>query len=101
METETMKPGDVRIFKPHRSVILAVGVFAKRQGKCLRIDITGSGKHTTVESNPNPERYHRTFFAIFADNLSKMDAGLSAKKDRRPKRRTLRGARGHARFPPR
>jgi len=62
METHTMKPGDVRIFKPRRSVVLAVGIFAKRQGRYLRIDITGSGKHTTVENNPHSERYHRTLF---------------------------------------
>ena len=31
MEQETMKPGDVRIFKPHKSVVVAVGIWAKTQ----------------------------------------------------------------------
>jgi hypothetical protein len=62
MESEKMKPGDVRVFNPRGSVVLAIGLFAKRQGKYLRIDITGSGKHTTVENNPSSERYHRTLF---------------------------------------
>jgi hypothetical protein len=62
MEQEKMKPGDVRVFKPRKSVVVAVGIWAKRQGKYLRIDITGSGKHTTVENNPDSERYHRTLF---------------------------------------
>jgi hypothetical protein len=35
MEQESMKPGDVRIFKPQKSVVVAVGIWAKRQGKYL------------------------------------------------------------------
>jgi hypothetical protein len=62
MEIEGMRPGHVRVFKPHKAVAVAVGVWAKRRGKYLSIHITGSGKHTTIENNPDSERYHRTLF---------------------------------------
>jgi hypothetical protein len=73
MNQENMKPGDVRIFTPQKSVVVAVGIWAKRQGKYLRIDITGSGKHTTVENNPNSERYHRTLFRNLRRQLIESD----------------------------
>jgi hypothetical protein len=61
MESSDMKPGDVRRFNKS-AVALAIGVWAKRDGKHLRIDITGTGKHTTITNNPNSDRYHRTLF---------------------------------------
>jgi hypothetical protein len=60
-----MKPGDVRTFKDGqgRAVVLAIGVWPKRRGKTLHIDITGPRDfHTTVTNNPQSERYHRTLF---------------------------------------
>lgn len=64
MGSDDMKPGDVRTFK-RRAVVLAVGLWAKRRGRHLRIDITGTGGHTTIENNPASERYHRTLFRDF------------------------------------
>jgi hypothetical protein len=58
---EALKPGQVRTFR-NNAVVLAIGLWAKREGKYLRIDITGTGKHTTVSDNPNSARYHRTLF---------------------------------------
>jgi hypothetical protein len=59
-----MKPGDQRTFKSGngKAVVLAIGIWAKRDGKNLRIDITGAGTHTTVTNNKDSERYHRTLF---------------------------------------
>jgi hypothetical protein len=59
-----MKPGDQRTFKGGNgaAVVLAIGIWAKRESKHLRIDITGAGTHTTVTNNPNSERFHRTLF---------------------------------------
>jgi hypothetical protein len=44
MNSTDMKPGDVRVFQPRKAVVLAVGLWAKRQEKYLRIDITGKLK---------------------------------------------------------
>jgi hypothetical protein len=75
MKSAEMKPGNIRQFKNgkgHRSVVLAVGLWAKRDGKHIRIDITGTGKHTTVTNNPTSVRFHRTLFRdlrqILVDN---------------------------------
>lgn len=60
-----MKPGDVRTFKKGQgnAVVVAVGVWVKRQGKALHIHLAGiSGKHTTVTNQRDSERYHRTLF---------------------------------------
>lgn len=60
-----MKPGDVRTFKKGdgNAVVLAVGVWAARQGRQVHIHITGTKKfHATVTSDPDSERYHRTLF---------------------------------------
>jgi hypothetical protein len=58
-----LKPGDVRLFKEGygASLAVAIGVWAKRDGKHIRIDITGLGGHTTVSNRPGM-RYHRTLF---------------------------------------
>jgi len=61
MQTESMKPGDVRSFRDN-AVVLAVGLWAKRENNHLRIDITGTGKHTTVTNHPQSVRYHKTLF---------------------------------------
>jgi len=70
-----MRPGDVRAFKKGKgnAVVLGVGLWAKRRGKQLHIDITGPKDfHTTVTNDPNSERYHRTLFRnlrkILVDN---------------------------------
>jgi len=57
-----MKPGDVRAFDGGRALVVAVGIWAKRERDHLRIDITGLGGHTTITNNQNSERYHRTLF---------------------------------------
>jgi len=64
MTRDDMKPGDVRIFRTGHAVVLATGVWAKRERrKWIRIDITGTKKfHTTVTNDPASERYHRTLF---------------------------------------
>ncbi len=63
MAGSEMRPGDTRIFRNGEALVLATGIWAKRQGKnWIRIDITGTGKHTTVTNNPNSERFHRTLF---------------------------------------
>ena len=63
MEKPEMQPGDVRVFRNGEALVLAAGIWAKRQGKnWIRIDITGTGKHTTVTNNPKSHRFHRTLF---------------------------------------
>jgi hypothetical protein len=62
-----MKPGDIRTFKQGdgNAVVLAVGMWAskKANGGPIDIHITGTPTfHTTVNNNPNSERYHRTLF---------------------------------------
>jgi len=57
-----MKPGDVRAFDGGRALVVAVGIWAKRDREHLRIDITGFGGHTTITNNPESERYRRTLF---------------------------------------
>ena len=63
MNTDEMRPGQVRVFKKGNSVVLAIGVWAKRRGKQLHIDITGTKNlHTTITNDENSDRYHRTLF---------------------------------------
>lgn len=60
-----LKPGDVRTFKMGKgnAVVLGIGVWARRRGKQLHIDITGTKTfHTTVTNDPGSKRYHRTLF---------------------------------------
>ena len=60
-----MSPGDVRTFKrgEGNAVVLGIGLWARRRGKQLHIDITGAGgSHTTVTNDEASERYHRTLF---------------------------------------
>jgi glycine/D-amino acid oxidase-like deaminating enzyme len=60
-----MRPGDIRTFKrgDGNAVVLATGVWAERRGKQIHIHITGTPTfHTTITSDPNSERYHRTLF---------------------------------------
>ena len=62
---KAMKPGDVRTFKRGHgtALVLGIGVWAKRRGKQLHIDITGTPNfHTTVTNDVESERYHRTLF---------------------------------------
>ena len=63
MSDVPMRPGDVRTFKRGKgnAVVLGVGVWAKRRGKQLHIDITGTKDfRTTVTNDPKSERYHHT-----------------------------------------
>lgn len=63
MNVEEMKPGDVRVFKKRGSLVLAIGVWPKRRGKQLHIDITGTKNfHTTITNDEDSDRYHRTLF---------------------------------------
>lgn len=64
MNVDEMRPGDVRVFTKRGSLVLAIGVWPKRRGKQLHIDITGPKEffHTTITSDPNSDRYHRTLF---------------------------------------
>lgn len=48
-----MKPGDVRVFKGGKALVVAVGVWAKREREHFRIDVTGFGGHATI-SKPLP-----------------------------------------------
>jgi hypothetical protein len=66
MNVDEMKPGDVRVVKKRGSVVLAIGVWPKRRGKQLHIDITGPKEffHTTIANDPKSDRYHRTCFGI-------------------------------------
>jgi hypothetical protein len=64
VSTHDLKPGDVRVFRPGHAIVLATGIWAKRDhGEWIRIDITGPRNfHTTLTNDPNSERYHRTLF---------------------------------------
>jgi hypothetical protein len=57
-----MKPGNVRVSKGGKALVVAVGIWADREIGHLRIDVTGFGGHTTTSNNPAFERYHRTLF---------------------------------------
>jgi hypothetical protein len=61
---DDMRPGDLRLFQA-KAIVLSIGLWPKRRGKHLRIDITGTGGHTTIENNPTSKRYHRTLFRNF------------------------------------
>jgi len=65
MKTDEMQPGDIRLFTKGdgNTVVLAIGIWAAKRGNQLHIDITRPKDfHTTVTSDPNSERYHRTLF---------------------------------------
>jgi hypothetical protein len=63
MRNGEMRPGDVRVFEKRGSLVLAIGVWQKRRGKRLHIDITGTKNfHTTVTNDMKSDRYHRTLF---------------------------------------
>ena len=69
-----MKPGDVRRFKKGQgnAVVVAVGVWVKRQGKALHIHLAGvGGKQTTVTNQQDSVRYHRTLFRDLRNLLIK------------------------------
>jgi len=60
-----MTPGDTRQFKEGKgkSMVLALGIWAKRQGNNIHIHLSGAEKfHVTVTNDPESERYHRTLF---------------------------------------
>ena len=59
-----MKPDDQRTFEKGNGneVVLAVGLWAARDGIHLRIDMTGVGTHTTVINRPGSARNHRILF---------------------------------------
>jgi hypothetical protein len=59
-----MRPGDVRVFRNRGSAVLAIGIWPKRRGRQLHIDITGPKEffHTTITNDPNSDRYRRTLF---------------------------------------
>lgn len=59
-----MKLGDQRTFKKGdgNAVVLAVGLWAARDGIHLRIDMTGVGTHATVMNRPGSARNHRILF---------------------------------------
>jgi hypothetical protein len=64
MNIDEIRPGDVRVFNKRGSVVLAVGVWPKRRGKQLHIDITGPKEffHATITNDTTSDRYHRTLF---------------------------------------
>jgi hypothetical protein len=67
MSNDDMKPGSIRTFQKGngKAVVLAVGLWAERPSKSgsIHIHITGTEKfHTTVTSEPESQRYHRTLF---------------------------------------
>ena len=56
-----MKPDEQRTFEKGsgNAVVLAVGLWAARDGIHLRIDTTDDGPHTTVTNRPDAVRDHR------------------------------------------
>ncbi|HEV2576488.1 MAG TPA: hypothetical protein VGU25_04690 [Acidobacteriaceae bacterium] len=59
-----MKPDDQRTFGKGNgeAVVLAVGLWAARDGMLLPIDMTGDSAHTTVTNSPGSARDHRILF---------------------------------------
>ncbi len=59
-----MKPGDERTFEKGdgETVMLAVGLWAARDGMLLPIDMTGDSAHTTVTNRPGSARDQRILF---------------------------------------
>jgi len=72
-----MKLGDVRKFKGKDGKAIAVtfGLWAERKSKTqpIHIHISGSGGNTTVNNDPDSERYHRTLFRNFRRILIEND----------------------------
>ena len=62
-----MKPSGERTFEKGNgnAVVLAVGVWAARDGIYLRIDMTGDGTQTTVTNRPGLRETIRFCFGIF------------------------------------
>jgi len=95
MNVDDMRPGAVRVFTKKGSLVLAIGVWPKRRGKQLHIDITGTKTfHTTVTNDEDSDRYHRTLFRDlrrvliandcwpFGDEGSETERGKSSTNDR-------------------
>ena len=63
MSSDELRPGDIRVFAKKGSLVLAIGIWPKRRGRQLHIDITGTKNfHTTVTNDEKSDRYHRTLF---------------------------------------
>ncbi len=61
---ESLRPGSVHVFKPRGSVVLGIGIWAKKNpsGR-IHIHVTGGDRfHTTVTNQPKSVRYHRILF---------------------------------------
>ena len=60
-----MLPGDVCTFKGGRAIAATFGIWAAKNGKWIRIHMTGDGinfSNTSVYNNLGSIRYHRTLF---------------------------------------
>ena len=71
-----MKPGDSRTFKRRQGevVVLAIGLWAERQGRQTCIHITGTSNfHATLVDDPKSEKCHRALFRNLREAL--MDSG--------------------------
>jgi hypothetical protein len=63
-DKEALKPGDVRPFRGrNRALVVAAGVWAERQNRWIKINLTGINQsHTYVINNPKSTAYHRILF---------------------------------------
>jgi hypothetical protein len=59
-----MRVGEVRRLETgKKSICVALGVFAQREGKAIHIHLTGPPKfHVWVTNRTDSERYHRVLF---------------------------------------
>lgn len=59
-----MKPGDLSTFTKGdgNAVVMAVGLWAARDGIHLRIDMSGDGPHEAVTNGPDSARNHPILF---------------------------------------
>jgi len=61
---EMLRPGAVHVYKPGRSIVLGVGLWAKKnKAGQIHIHLTGGERfHVTVTNDVNSGRYHRVLF---------------------------------------
>lgn len=74
-DSESVRAGDVHVFKPGQSLAIGIGVWAAKQGGRIHIHLTGPlDMHTTVTNHEGSERYHRTLFRDLRRILVEHDA---------------------------
>ena len=75
-EHATLEPGTIRVFGPRGSIVLGIGLWARKTDSgWIQIHITGGENfHTTVTNSPTSQRYHRTLFRNLRRRLIENDA---------------------------